>query len=163
MRISEKKSEGGQSLVEFAVALVILLYLVVVIADGARALFTYLSMRDAAQEAAAYASYQPADTAGIIRRACEASNMMDGLCGDTSTCTGSDPANCGSLSIPYPTLTGTGACMETAETGAANGITVAIDYPQFPLAMPFVATFIGRQWVPIHTEVTDTILSPKCP
>ena len=61
----KKRSENGQSLVEFAVSLVILMLLLSVIVDGARALFTYLSMRDASQEGALYASYKPNDSSGI--------------------------------------------------------------------------------------------------
>jgi hypothetical protein len=163
MQEYERKSERGQSLVEFALSLVMLLILLAVVVDGARALFTYLSMRDAAQESAAYGSYQPADTSGIAQRACEASNLMQDYCGDLSTCTGSTTANCGDMviSISYPPSGQD--CMSTSIGGEANGITIRIDLPAFQLAMPFVGAFVGGQTVPISAEVTDTILTPPCP
>ncbi len=162
MRSDKTKKNSGQSLVEFAVSLVILMLLLSVIVDGARALFTYLSMRDAAQEAAAYASYMPADSAGIVLRACSSSNMMSDLCGDTSSCASSNPATCNEL-VLSSAATGTGLCMQTTTGGAANGITIDIQYPAFELAMPLVGAFIGGQTVPIGVQVTDTILSPLCP
>lgn len=148
MQSEKQKAERGQSLVEFSVSLVILLILLSVIVDGARALFMYLSMRDAAQEAASYASYMPADTTGIVQRACQASNLMT--------------ENCSEMVITS-TATGTGLCMRTTSGGAANGITIDIQYPSYPLAMPFVGAFLGGQTVPIGVQVTDTILSPVCP
>lgn len=162
MQDKERKTERGQSLVEFAVGLVMLMILLTVIVDAARALFTYLSMRDAAQEAAAYASYAPADPNAIIQRACGASNLMTDLCGDTSTCGSSNPATCNVLTLEV-LLDGTGACSETSSGGVANGITIDIQYEEFPLTMPLVGTFIGSQTVPIGAQVTDTILAPKCP
>jgi Flp pilus assembly protein TadG len=142
------KSERGQSLVEFAFGAVVLLILLSVIVDGARALFTYLSMRDAAQEGALYASYMPTDSAGIINRVRSTSDLMNGM-GAAITIT------------ITPTVSGK-FCMGTTSSNP-HGITVQIDYPAFPLAMPFVGTFIGAQSVPISALVTDTILTPKCP
>jgi Flp pilus assembly protein TadG len=162
MRSDKMKNERGQSLVEFAVSLVMLLILLSVIVDGARALFTFLSMRDAAQEAASYASYKPTDTVGIVQRACTASDLMNDHCGDTSSCASSNPATCGDM-VLSSTATGTGLCMATTSGGVANGITIDIQYPSFPLAMPFVGAFVGGQTVPISAQVTDTILSPNCP
>jgi Flp pilus assembly protein TadG len=142
------KLERGQSLVEFAFGAVVLLILLSVIVDGARALFTYQSMRDAAQEGALYASYMPTDSAGIINRVRNTSDLINGLGGAiTITIT--------------PTVTGK-FCMGTTSS-TPHGITVRIDYPAFPLAMPFMGAFIGAQSVPISATVIDTILSPKCP
>src|SRR5690606_12260611 len=132
--------ERGQSLVEFAIGMVILLYLLVVIADGARALFTYLSMRDAAQEGALYASIHPADTSEIENRVLSASNLMNAIGDDLIITTN-------------PTVSGK-SCMGTSG-GTSHGITVSINYPAFPLAMPFMSVLIGSQTVPINTSVTD--------
>jgi Flp pilus assembly protein TadG len=141
-------SERGQSLVEFAFGAVVLLILLSVIVDGARALFTYLSMRDAAQEGALYASYMPTDSAGIINRVRSTSTLMGGMGGSITITTS-------------PTVTGK-FCMGTTSS-VPHGITVRIDYSAFPLAMPFVGAFIGSQSVPISATVSDTILSPRCP
>ncbi|MFC1879838.1 TadE/TadG family type IV pilus assembly protein, partial [Chloroflexota bacterium] len=60
-----RSGQDGQSLVEFAVALVFLLLLIAGIVDVSRALFTYMALRDAAQEGALYGSTNPLDTGGI--------------------------------------------------------------------------------------------------
>lgn len=54
--------EKGQSLIEMAVAVVILLLLLAGIVDLGRMFFTYIALREAAQEGAAYASICPPDS-----------------------------------------------------------------------------------------------------
>ena len=135
-----RRGEGGQSLVEFALSLVFLLVLLTGVVDAARALYAYLSMRDAAQEGALYASIQPADTTGIENRVRGASDYMNGL--------------------------GAAITVQTKLTGApcvGSTIEVLIKYPDFPLVMPLIGLFIGRQTAPIGVSVSDTILTPKCP
>jgi len=156
------RDESGQSLVEFAISLVLLLLLVAVIMDAARALFTYLSMRDAAQEGALFASaYPPYDPDNpsvpdasleddIRERVCDSSNIMSALCDNSSV----------NISIS-PTVSGV-YCLGSSGS-EANGIKVRIDYPSFPLTMPLVGAIIGSQTVAISAEVIDTILAPKCP
>jgi len=133
-------SEQGQSLVEFAISLVIILLLLVGIVDASRALFTYLSLRDAAEEAALYGSLQPDDTSGIRSRARNNSDLIRGL-----------PSADVSITITY-----------TGAHCTGNSIGVQIAYTNFPLTMPLLGTFIGRQTVPIRATVTNTILTPKC-
>lgn len=150
------KSEHAQSLVEFAVGMVILLVLVVGITDTARALFTYLSMRDAAQEGALYASINPSSDTGtcsgptdpIIQRVCSTSNLMSGL-GASIT-----------VSVA-PTVSGELCLGETG--GVSHGMVVTIDYPSFPLTMPLLGAIIGSQTVAINASAENKILSPKCP
>ena len=144
------RDESGQSLVEFAISLVLLLLLVVVIMDAARALFTYLSMRDAAQEGALFASAYPTSEDDIRDRVCDSSDMMSDLCDNSSV----------NITIS-PTVSGV-YCMGSSGS-ESNGIKVRIDYPSFPLTMPLVGAIIGSQTVSISAEVIDTILAPKCP
>ena len=164
--ISHRKSERGQSLVEFAFSLVILLILVSGVFDGSRALFTYLSMRDAAQEGALYASVDPTNEAEIIDRACGGSNMVTDLCdGDDGTMDDEWDAtalNDGAgfeVTIEYPP-TG-GRCMSTS--GAANGVRVTIEHKEFPMTMPLIGVFIGNNSVPITASILDTIITPTGP
>jgi Flp pilus assembly protein TadG len=142
-------SEHGQSLVEFVFGMVVLLILLTGIVDAARALYAYLSMRDAAQEGALYASIQPEDTAGIENRVRGTSDYMNGL-GAAITVT------------TTPTVSGT-LCSGSPVGGDPYAIKVAIEYPEFPLVMPLIGVFIGGQSVPISVSVTDTILKPRCP
>jgi len=60
--------EQGQGLVEFAFVATILLVLLVGLLDLGRALFTYMAMRDAAQEGATYGSIYPGENTSIESR-----------------------------------------------------------------------------------------------
>lgn len=55
--------EKGQSLLEMAIAVIILLVLIAGIIDLGRLFFTYIAIREAAQEGAAFASICPPDGA----------------------------------------------------------------------------------------------------
>ncbi len=59
--LEQKQSEKGQSLVELAVGLIILLVLVGGIVDLGRLLFFYIGLRDAAQEGAVIGQLNPRD------------------------------------------------------------------------------------------------------
>ncbi len=136
-------SEKGQSMVEFAVGLVLLIILMAGIVDLGRALFTYMSLRDAAQEAANYAIINPSDTNGIKNRARESSNMMKSISSDGQASTAVDV-----------TING-GAC-----TG--NEVVIKVTYSNFPITMPFLGALIGSQNIPLVATISDTILSPGC-
>ena len=138
-----KKSQDtqrGQSLVEFAFSLVIILILLAGIVDGGRALFTYMALRDAAQEGALYGSNYPTDTGGIVARTRQASDMLEDM--DTDAI----------VTITYP----------DGATCNGNGITVRVELTAFPLAMPLIGAIVGGQTIPISADVTDTILRPPC-
>lgn len=153
--------ERGQSLVEFAVSLTVLLILVTGIFDASRALFTYLALRDAAQEGALYASIDPTNTADIVLRACQASDVLGGLdCQEASAC-----ASACDVSIEVNLTVSGQACMG-ATGGVAHGVEVVVDYANFPLTMPLIGQLIGREdtyTVPIRAAIIDTIITPSCP
>ncbi len=52
-------------MVELAISLVVLLLLITAIVDGARVLFSYMALRDAAQEGSVFGSVEPGDTNAI--------------------------------------------------------------------------------------------------
>lgn len=135
--------EKGQSLVEFAFSIVVLLLLVAGAVDLGRALYTYMGLRDAAQEGALYASTNPTLESEIESRVRNSSNLLQGLTADAS-------ANTNVQVILYGD-----ACTN-------NAVKVRVSYANFPLTMPFLGTFVGSQTVGISAEVTDTILSPAC-
>src|SRR5215211_6100079 len=66
--LKRKKSERGQSLVELAISLLILLYLLSGAVEFGIVFFQYVQLRDAAQEGALYASMNPSDGDGIEAR-----------------------------------------------------------------------------------------------
>src|SRR5512145_1107638 len=62
------RSAKGQSLVELAISLVVLLFLLAGIVEFGLAFFQFVQLRDAAQEGALYGSTKPDDVAGILDR-----------------------------------------------------------------------------------------------
>ena len=132
------RKERGQSLVEMAMSLVILLLLVGGVVDMSRAFFTFMALRDSVQEGALYGSINPTLTQEIKNHVLDSSNMVpDMIASDDITIT----------------------VVGTACTG--NGIRVTATYPDFPITMPFMGAILG-QTIPISATVTDTILSPAC-
>jgi Flp pilus assembly protein TadG len=157
-RWKSNSKEHGQSLVEFALSLTILLILVVGVFDVARALFTYLSMRDAAQEGALFASFEPANTTAIVERTCAASSMLEVLdCQAIADCAGS-------CDISVDVNLSGAACMET-EGGVQNDVEVVVSYDHFPLTMPLIGQIVGADGnysIPIRASIIDTIIAPDC-
>ncbi len=137
--ILSKKYEAGQSMVELALTITFLMMLLAGTIDFGRAFFTWLAMRDAAQEGASYGSYEPGDTAGIQARVLD--NLTKGL------------------NIPAASLS-----VSVSTTGCpGHKIQVDVDYPTFPITMPFLGTVLGSQFIPIHATINDTIIIPPCP
>lgn len=136
---SGRRTERGQSLVEMAMALFILLLLVGGIVDIGRAFFTYMALRDSVQEGALYGSINPTQTQAIRNHVLGSSDMIPDLIS-------SDDITVEVIGAPC--------------TG--NSIRVSAQYSDFPITMPFIGTVIGSQTVSITASVTDTILSPGC-
>ena len=136
------RTQQGQGLVEFALTATLLLVLFMGIVDLGRALFTFMALRDAAQEGAAYGSVYPDDTAGIETRARDSSSNPVDL-SDTALV---------DVDIVYigPPCSG-------------SGIEVTVSYPDFELLTPLLGTILGGETIPIRAHVTDTILTPGCP
>ena len=134
------KSERGQSLVELAISIVILVYLLAGAVEFGLAFFQYVQLRDAAQEGALYGSMNPSDPTNIELRVRNASTSPVNLL-DTSKVT--------------VTQTIIGSACE------GNGIEVRVSF-NHQIFMPFIPQFIGSSTIPLNATVTDTILSPVC-
>jgi Flp pilus assembly protein TadG len=147
-QLQPHKRERGQSLVEFSMGMVVLLVLLVGVTDTARVMFTYLSMRDAAQEGALFASVNPTDSSAIESRVRNTSNLMSGL-GASITVT-VEPTVAGKLCFG-------------ATGGTSHGVIVTVTYPSFPLTMPLIGAIIGSQNVGIRAAANNKIISPRCP
>jgi len=136
-----KSSERGQSLVELALSLTIILLLLAGAVDFSIAYFSFSAMQDAAQEGALYGSINPEDEEGIISRVRSASTNPVDLAND-------------SLVDVVVTLPGD-AC-------EGNEVKVNVIY-DYPISMPFIGAIIGAQQISLNASVTDTILQPVCP
>ncbi len=161
-KLSPARRERGQSLVELAISLTVMLLLLSGAVTFGMALFSYVAMRDAAQEGALFGSFNPykdengngqydaadtLNTAAIQNRVREASNS---------------PLNLNNTTISVDT-TPTGAPPCEGLTGTVpNGIQVTVDY-DYPIIMPYVGGIIGSQTIHLRATVTDTILYPACP
>lgn len=137
------KNERGQSLVELAISLLILLYLLSGAVEFGIAFFQYVQLRDAAQEGALYGSMNPGDESGIRARIRASSSSPIDLSDSTVL-----PDGKIIIAAPSP-------C-------EGNPITVTLSYDH-AVFMPFMSRIIGPT-VTLDATVTDTILSPvDCP
>ena len=141
-KVFHRSASSGQSLLEFAISLTFMLILLSGAVDFGIGLFYYVAMRDAAQEGAVYGSLNPDDVDGIGVRVSEASGdgLIAGIYADEKL----------EVAVAY-----SGSHCE------GNGITVTLTY-DYPLSMPFIATFIGRDYIKLRAAVTDTIITPVC-
>jgi len=133
----ENRSQNGQALVEFAMGLFFLLLLISGIVDLGRAIFTYMDLREAAQEGAAYGTVDPNPTE-IAKRVIDSSNVF----------------NTADLSVSVNI---------TANPCLGDDITVGVSHANFPLTMPFMGAILGTQTLTITASIEDTVLVPLCP
>lgn len=76
-RTSRLPSESGQSLVELALTIPLLLLLLIGVVDVGRIIFTYIALGDAAQEGAIYSAHEATSTSAIINRVRSSSNHAE--------------------------------------------------------------------------------------
>jgi Flp pilus assembly protein TadG len=136
---SKQRTKKGQSLIEMALAMTVMLVLLGGIVDLGRAFFTFMALRDAVQEGAMYGSLHPTSTAAIKTQVIDSSSMI------------SDMISADDITVEL---------LGAACTG--NGMRVTAIYPDFPLTMPFMGAILGSQTLTLRASVTATILRPWC-
>ena len=143
--------EEAQSLVEFAISLVLLLILLAGVVDIGRAFFTFISLRDAVQEGASYGVAFPTHCTQIKERIKH---------------TSSTPISLDSLSDDAIDVRISGVDCSTAVTlGLActpNELRVAVEMDNFQITMPFLGAILGRQTLTLRANIVDTIISNPC-
>jgi Flp pilus assembly protein TadG len=149
--LSVKREEKGQSLVELALIVVVILVLLAGIVDLGRVLFYYQSMRDASQEAVAYASAFPLDN--TYQANCQAiiARVYDNVPDISSVTVQINGDTCAAHSAKV---------IEEACTG--NQVSVTVAKAGYPLIMPLIGQFIG-QAINLSATATATIIQPMCP
>ena len=164
------RTSRGQSLVELAISLIVMLLLLTGAVSFGMAFFSYVAMRDAAQEGALYGSLNPyvdSDTNGHydsgepvnlpgIRERVRSSS--------TAPVNFSNPAVVPDGYISAVATTGN-ACEGSTDVGGVptqNGIRVTVEY-DYHVFMPLVPAIIGTDTIHLTATVTDTILEPRCP
>jgi len=148
--MKKNKSERGQSLVELAISIVLLLLLLSGAVELGMAFFQFIQLRDAAQEGALYGSINANVEGPIEARARGASSSPIDL-NDTSLVAVDIIVKDGTTNNPK----------SLANACEGDGLTVKLQYDHV-IFMPFMTAVLGPK-IPLSAEVTDTILSPVCP
>ena len=135
-KYTKGEANKGQSLVEFAFGMSFILIMLAGVVDLGRVYFTFLSLRDAAQEGALYGSLAPPDTSAIRARVRDSSGW------------------------PVDFFTFSDAQIQVNIIGpacAGSEIRVTLQM-EFVMAAPF----IGGKTLPLVAEAIDTVLQPAC-
>lgn len=145
------KRERGQSLVEFGISILILVYLLAGAAEFGVLFFQFVQLRDAAQEGALYGSINPplnaTDTAKI-------NEIKQRALYSSPTRSPIDLVNDPSVIVTVLVTDG-----KYCEGGSLE---VTVEYPH-KIFMPFMSQILGNSTIPLEATVTDTILTPICP
>ena len=135
MQVKEK----GQSLVELAISLVVILILLSGVVEFGIAFFQFIQLRDAVQEGALYGSIHPYDNVQIEERVRAASNSPLDLQSDT-------------------VLVVIRVVDENPKGCSGDAIEVHAQYAH-KVFMPFFSALIGNEYLYLHAKVVDTVLS----
>ena len=134
--------EKGQSLVELAISLVIIMFLLSGVVEIGIASFQFIQLRDAVQEGALYGSIDPTrDIEARVRG------------------TSDSPLDLSSPDVEVLISTESGVSLENV--CIEDGLIVEATY-RHKVFMPFLSRLIGSEYIVLHAKVTDTILQPYC-
>jgi hypothetical protein len=146
------RSERGQSLVELAISLTILIFLLAGAVEFGMAFFQFVQLRDAAQEGALYGSIHPSEVANIVGRIRGSSDSPINL----------DDVTTVAITISIDGIPSTDANYQTVDC-EGHGLEVLVSYDH-QIFMPFIPALLGgNSTIPLNASVTDTILSPITP
>jgi len=143
--------EKGQSLVELAVSLTLLMVLLGGIVDVGRAIFTLFSMQDAAEEGIVYGTSFPTDCVGIHNRI--QYNLTNQVFQGGMTTVVEMENNAGVMT--------TCETIPLAEVYAGKELEITVT-KTFDISMPFIGAFIGQE-IPLHATARGIILRPQPP
>jgi Flp pilus assembly protein TadG len=151
-------SERGQSLVEFAISLTFILILLAGVVDFGRAFFTFVELRDAAQEGALYGSTSPIIDANDNGQYDAGESTNEAAIRSRVRSTSSTPLD---LNDPGVLPDDNISINFSGDPCEGNTVQVTITY-DYPISMPLIGGIIGSQTIPLTAQATDTILIPAC-
>ncbi len=128
------KSQKGQSMVEVALAMPLLILILAGILDLGRAYFTFITLSDAAAEGAAYAAVHPTSTTRIIERAADSSN---------------------GLVVLEPDMVN----IISGDTSPGNPITVTVTF-EYQLLTPIMSSFVPDGQLTMRAVAVQPIINP---
>lgn len=148
------KSERGQSLVELAVSLPVILLILLGTFDFGMALFSYAILRDAAQEGALYASFNPGNKKQIENRARHILPREEGE-------VFSSPVDLTDKEQVQVEIKVKGKSCQGVTKGVANYVEVRVTY-NYPIVMPFTGDIVGSDTIRLTGSAANVILQPPC-
>lgn len=146
--------EKGQSLVELAISLPVIILILMGTFDFGMALFSYSIMRDAAQEGALYASFAPGNKSEIETRARNILVRQDDE-------VFSSPIDLRDKKTVQIEINIKGRECQGITKGIANYIEVRVIY-KYPFFMPFVSRIIGSNTIQMTASASNVVLQPPC-
>ena len=150
----QSKRERGQSLIELAVSLPVILLILLGTLDFGMAIFSYAMLRDAAQEGAFYGSFNPASKEAIENRARNISPRGE----DEIFSSPVDLRNTDLVTVNVEFL---GDPCQGISDGALNSVRVTVSY-KYPVMMPIIGSVFGST-IPLSGTASNIILQPACP
>lgn len=152
-----RRAESGQSLLEMALAMVILVTLLSALLDLGRLYFTYLALEDAVGEAALYLSLRP-------QCVNNEDNPSPG-CADPNNAEWRAEHAVGGRIVDWDrvelTICMAGDCVgpyDYDNIGIGGPVSVEMEY-QFQLLTPIFPKFVGLNPVPLKVFASQTIIS----
>jgi len=152
-REAEESSERGQSLVEFALLVPLLLIIVAGVLDLGRLYFAFLTITDAAAEGVTYATIHPPDATAVT-------------CPASPTCASPDDVGCiclraqtsteGAIEIAGDDVEIT--CLNCPTPPSGTPVTVTVRY-DFQLATPFMNVIVPEGVLPLEAVASEAILT----
>jgi Flp pilus assembly protein TadG len=149
------RRERGQSLIELAISLPIILLLLLGTVDFGMAIYSYTILKDAAQEGALYGSFDPQNKEGIENR--------------TRSIAPQNPGNpfFSPVNLRNKTLVKVGIKMigdncQGITGSASNSVEVSVSF-NYRVLIPFSNQIIGSNSIPLAATATNIILQPACP
>lgn len=154
IRFKHIRPEKGQSLVEVAVSLPVILLILLGTFDFGMALFSYSILRDAAQEGALYASFNPGNKVQIENRARNILPRQEGEVFSSPV----DLRNTETVSVEIKVR---GRACQGVTKGVANYVEVRVSY-DYPIIMPFTGDIVGSDTIRLTGSASNVILQPPC-
>jgi Flp pilus assembly protein TadG len=140
--------QRGRSLVELGISMMVILWLLAGVVDFGIGFFSYVSIRDAAQEGALYGSivYDPIHPEYTV-------DDFEAMIIDRVQNSSSAPVNLKSESVQVEVIPPSPWC-------AGYPLTVAVAY-EYPITMPLTGIITGPT-ITLRSSATSTLLLPGC-
>lgn len=155
--MNQNKNERGQSLVELSISLIAIFTLLAGAVDFGIALYSFVALRDAAQEGALYGSIDPTNSSGIEERAKSSSSTPVDLQNDATV------ISTIIITAPNPDAEVLVSSASSTDACEGNGNLIRVDVSfDYHLIMPILPEILGITEIPLTASVTDVILQPRC-